>query len=94
MDFVRLTTKQFRKDVQRLQKSGYALSKLGEAIDLLAHGAKLPEKYRDHELKGDFQGIRECHIAPDWLLMYKKNKEELILLLLRTGTHRDVLGME
>ncbi|MEI8230888.1 MAG: type II toxin-antitoxin system YafQ family toxin [Candidatus Peregrinibacteria bacterium] len=67
--------------------------KLETAIDLLASG-EIPSEYRDHPLKGLFENARECHIAPDWLLMYTKDHEKLILLLLRTGTHRDVLRKE
>lgn len=69
-------------------------SRLEEAVDLLLAGQNLPERYKDHELRGKFAGIRECHVAPDWLLLYEKDNDRLLLLLLRTGTHRDVLGIE
>lgn len=75
-------------------KAGFSLSKLEAAITILAQGEKLPDKYKDHELKGALKGIRECHIAPDWLLLYSKEDSNLILLLIRTGSHRDVLGIE
>ena len=88
------TTRQFKKDLRRLEKSGFVLSKLQSIIDALASNKALPERCRDHELKSELKGIRECHIAPDWLLTYKKDNDKLILLLLRTGTHRDVLGVE
>ena len=84
----------YKKDIKKLRKSGADLSKLETVIDMLAQGEKLTEKFRDHKLQGDLQGARECHIAPDWLLTYKKDHDKLILLLLRTGTHRDVLGVE
>lgn len=87
-------TKGYRKDYKRLLKSGIDIEKLEKAIDLLASGNPLPDRYRDHPLKGASKGARECHIGPDWLLMYTKEEDALILLLLRTGTHRDVLGIE
>lgn len=63
---------------------------LTEVIRLLADGNTLPEKYKDHKLSGDFIGCRECHITPDWLLIYEINKGELVLYLTRTGTHSDL----
>jgi mRNA interferase YafQ len=84
----------YEKDIRKLKKSGVSLSKLETVIDLLAQGRKLDEKYRDHELKGLLKGTRECHITPDWLLTYKKDHDKLLLLLIRTGSHRDVLGIE
>ena len=59
-------------------------------LKLLAAGEPLPEKNRDHPLTGDFRGFRECHIAPDWLLIYEVEEETLILYLTRTGTHSDL----
>lgn len=84
----------YKKDVKKLRKSGVDLSKLETVIDMLAHGERLTDKFMDHKLKGDLQGARECHITPDWLLTYKKDNDTLVLLLLRTGTHRDVFGIE
>ncbi len=92
--YQQVPTKQFRKDLRRLERSGFQLSKLGMIIDLLVENKPLPQKCLDHELRGGMKGIRECHIAPDWLLTYKKEDDKLVLLLLRTGTHRDVLGIE
>ena len=63
---------------------------LGVVVDMLAAGNELPEKYRDHSLSGNFAGCRECHITPDWLLIYEISNEELILYLTRTGTHSDL----
>ena len=88
------TSKAFRKDIKRLQKSRYDTRQLHIAIDLLASGQLLPDSYADHALRGDREGQRECHIGPDWLLTYAKDRDALFLLLLRTGTHRDVLGIE
>lgn len=60
---------------------------------MLAKGQELPEQYKDHELSGNFKGKRECHLQPDWLLMYQYNKNELVLLLIRTGSHSEILDM-
>ena len=87
-------TKSFRKDILRLEKSAYNLTQLQRAIDILESGELLPENYRDHKLKGGMYGYRACHIAPDWLLVYEKDEGKLVLVLFRTGTHRDVLGVE
>lgn len=92
--YVVRATKQYRKDVKRLTNSGYDRQKLEAVIDLLASGITLPDRYRDHPLHGALEGRRECHIAPDWLLLYRKDDDQFILLLLSTGTHRDVLGIE
>lgn len=92
--FSRITTKQFRKDLRRLEKSGFKLAKLEDIIDILVSGENVPSSYRDHELKGAMKGKRACHVAPDWLLVYIKDNEKLILLLLRTGSHRTALGIE
>lgn len=89
MHDIRPTTR-FQKDLKRLQKRGYNLSLLSEVIKLLATGQTLPEKNRDHALSGNFTGCRECHIAPDWLLIYEIADAELILYLTRTGTHSDL----
>lgn len=61
-----------------------------DVINKLAKQEQLPEKNRDHALSGDYMGLRECHITPDWLLIYEINNEELILFLTRTGTHSDL----
>ena len=89
MDAVKPTTK-FQKDLKRIQKRGYDLSLLTEVIKTLAAGQPLPEKNKDHPLSGNFAGCRECHITPDWLLIYEIANEELILYLTRTGTHSDL----
>ena len=85
---------QYRRDVRRLEKSGKDMRKLQDAIGLLASGELLPKQYKDHQLKGKLKERRACHVAPDWLLIYRKDEERLLLLILRTGTHRDVLGIE
>ena len=80
----------FKKDYKLAQKRGYDISLLKEVIDVLANGEQLPEKYVDHPLVGDYKGCRECHIQPDWLLIYRIEKDLLILGLTRTGTHSDL----
>ena len=80
----------FQKDLKRIQKRGYDLALLTNVIKKLAAGEELPPKNRDHQLGGDYGGCRECHIAPDWLLVYEINGTELILYLTRTGTHSDL----
>jgi len=82
---------QFKKDVVLARKRGLKLGKLYETVDLLASGEPLPKKYQDHQLIGNYSGFRECHIRPNWLLIYNINDEELELLLFRTGTHSDLL---
>ena len=84
-----LTTR-FKKDYKLIKKRGYDISLLNETVDLIASSKQLPEKYKDHALSGDYQGCRECHITPDWLLIYEIYKEELILYLTRTGNHSDL----
>ena len=80
-------TSLFRKDLKALKKSGYDLRLLNEVVDTLAMGLTLDEKYKDHKLIGNYQGCRECHITPDWLLIYEISEGELILYLTRTGSH-------
>jgi len=80
----------FKRDVKRIQKRGYDIRKLDEVITLLANEQVLPERYKDHQLIGNYVGCRECHVAPDWLLIYEIDKGELLLLLSRTGSHSDL----
>ncbi len=83
-------SKQFQKDLKKAKRRGYKIDLLTEVIRLLADGNTLPEKYKDHKLSGDFIGCRECHITPDWLLIYEIDNGELLLYLTRTGTHSDL----
>lgn len=83
-------TARFQKDLKRIQRRGYDLSLLTAVIKKLAAGEPLPEKNKDHILSGKFTGCRECHIAPDWLLIYEIADDTLILYLTRTGTHSDL----
>ncbi|MCC8079358.1 MAG: type II toxin-antitoxin system YafQ family toxin [Oscillospiraceae bacterium] len=80
----------FRRDYKLAVKRGCNMKLLQEVVDILAAGETLDAKYRDHALSGNFNGVRECHISPDWLLLYDINGTELALLLLRTGTHSDI----
>lgn len=80
----------FRKDYKKIVKRGYNTALLTQVISLLAEQKPLPEKYRDHALAGDYVGFRECHITPDWLLIYEIKEQELVLCLTRTGTHSNL----
>lgn len=82
----------FKKDFKKIKKRGYDISQLEVVIQTLAEQKPLDEKYRDHALSGNWNGYRECHITPDWLLIYKVIEGELILLLTRTGTHSDLFN--
>ena len=80
----------FKKDFKRIKKRGYDISRLEKVIEMLANQVTLPEQYKDHNLSGDYKDFRECHIAPDWLLVYKISNSELVLILSRTGSHSDL----
>lgn len=81
---------QFKKDLKLAKKRNLDISLLKEVVDKLANGETLPDKNRDHSLSGDYVSFRECHIAPDWLLVYRIEQEDLLLFLFRTGTHADL----
>lgn len=83
-------TPQFKKDLKLAKKQGKDLDKLFEVIELLADGHELDAKYSDHDLMGKYKGTRECHIEPDWLLVYEIRNEVLVLILYRTGTHSEL----
>ena len=83
-------TSRFQKDLKRVQRRGYDLSLLTDIVRLLAEGESLLPKNKDHGLVGEYSGCRECHIAPDWLLIYEVCNSDLILYLTRTGTHSDL----
>lgn len=85
-------TAQFKKDYKRAKKRGKDMALLDEAILMLAKGEMLPSSMRDHELSGVWHGFRECHIQPDWLLVYRINNDVLVLTLTRTGSHSDLFG--
>ena len=83
-------TSKFKKDVKRMEKRGKNFDEFKEVIMSIATNKTLPEKYRDHSLRGNYQGARECHIEPDWLLVYELQSNELILV--RTGSHSDLFN--
>lgn len=85
-------TSQFKKDYKLAMKRGLDISLLEDIIAKLALGESLPEKNRDHALSGNWNGYRECHIPPDWLLIYKLEDNVLILTLARTGTHSNLFN--
>jgi len=85
-------TKRFSKDLKRIEKRGYKIDLLTDVIKKLVAGEPLDAKYQDHSLKGNYECCRECHITPDWLLIYEVVGRELILYLTRTGTHSDLFG--
>ena len=85
-----MTTKSFDKSLKLCKKRNYNLTLLKEVIDLLQEKGKLPIKYKPHKLSGNYEGCWECHIKPDWLLVWQQDDKELILLLLNTGTHSDL----
>lgn len=85
-------TTQFKKDYKLALKRHLDIALLDNVIRTLARGEVLPEKNRDHALTGDWVGHRECHILPDWLLVYRIEEEVLVLTLARTGTHSDLFG--
>ena len=83
-------TSQFKKDFKLAVKRGCNVEKLKSVVTILASGETLPDEYRDHPLRGNYGGYRECHIEPDWLLVYKISENVLVLTLYRTGTHSDL----
>ena len=84
------TTGQFRKDEKLARKRGLEISLLMSVIQTLLEEKPLDPKYKDHPLTGNYSGFRECHIQPNWLLIYTVNKGRLILTVSRTGTHTDL----
>lgn len=85
-----ILSNRFKKDLKLAARRGYNFELLDEIVNKLAKRELLPEKNKDHALSGDYEGCRECHIAPDWLLVYQVEDSELILYLMRTGTHSDL----
>jgi len=83
-------TNRFKKDVKKIKKRGKSFDVFKQVIQQLAQGEPLDQKFRDHKLTGNYVGTRECHIEPDWLLIYEDHNDELILI--RTGTHSDLFG--
>ena len=85
-----VTSNKFLKDLEKAKSRGLDLSLLQEVVEKLARQEKLDEKYHDHALKGIYSDFRECHVKPDWLLIYSIDNDELELFLFRNGTHSDL----
>lgn len=87
-----VSTNQFKKDLRLALKRNLPEAEIAEVVDMLAKDIPLPIYYHDHELKGDYKGARECHIRPDWLLIYEKTdtNDLKIITLIRTGSHSDL----
>ena len=83
-------TSQFKKDVKRAENRGKELGKLKTVLDLLINGGRLPESLKDHPLRGDFAGSRDCHIEPDWVLIYTLTEGDSHVRFERTGSHSDL----
>ena len=81
-------TRQFKKDIKRIKKRGKDLGKLKEVVGAIANGETLEERHRDHALSGNWSGSRDCHVEPDWILIYRVDGE--FLFLERTGSHSDL----
>lgn len=84
-------TSQFKKDYKLAMRRGLKISLLDDIITKLSKGESLPQKNKDHALSGNWHGHRECHIQPDWLLIYRLDSDTLVLTLTRTGSHSDLL---
>ncbi len=93
MKYIIRPTSRFQRDLKRAARRGYHTELLTAVIKKLADGVPLEQRYRDHALTGDYAGSRECHITPDWLLIYEIDGDTLLLYLLRTGTHSDLFKM-
>lgn len=85
-------TGQFKKDIKAAKKQHKNLDRLFSVIEKLANGEKLPAVYKDHALSGNYKGTRECHIDPDWLLIYGHNHQLLVLMVYRLGSHSHLFG--
>ena len=90
MKYSIIETNKFKNSLKRCAKRGYNKNLLKEVINMLAKGEQLPAKYNDHKLHGKYKNCRECHVEPDWLLVYKIEDDKLILTLTNTGTHSDL----
>lgn len=93
MQYELILTSKFKKSLKLAKRRGLNLELLDEVVTMLQNNIPLQEKYRDHELKGKYQGFRECHIQPDWLLIYLKDNDVLTLTLVDTGSHADLFNM-
>jgi mRNA interferase YafQ len=92
MNYTIERTNQFKRSFKKCVKRGLDVSKFETVLRILANEGSLPETYRPHKLTGVYAGCWECHISPDWLLVWEQNDTELILLLIDTGSHSDIFG--
>ncbi|MBQ6553708.1 MAG: type II toxin-antitoxin system YafQ family toxin [Firmicutes bacterium] len=92
MNFKVIWTSRFKKDYKLAEKRGLDMELIDNVIRMLARGEVLPQVFDDHSLSSNWNGYRECHIRPDWLLIYKIDEDNLVLALTRTGTHSDLFG--
>jgi mRNA interferase YafQ len=92
MKFQIKTTSQFRKAYRKCIKRGLDIQKLDFVLNMLVNGDDLPSSYRRHKLSGKYKDCWECHVDPDWLLVWMENNQELVLLLVDTGSHSDLFG--
>lgn len=93
MQYELILTGKFKKSLKLAKKRGLDLKLLDKVITMLQNDIPLEEKYRDYELKGKYQGFRECHIQPDWVLIYLKENDVLTLTLVDAGTHADLFNL-
>ena len=92
MKYAVVQTSRFKKSLKRMMKRGLDRNRLLRIVALLADGKTLPPECHDHALSGDLAGLRDCHIAPDWILLYSIQESVLVLSLADTGTHSDLFG--
>ena len=92
MEYRIVYTKKFEKDIKNLKKQNKDLTELFDVVNSIAKGETLDKKYKDHKLVGNFNNYRECHIENDFLLVYKIEKDKLVLILYRAGTHSEIFG--
>jgi mRNA interferase YafQ len=85
-------TRQFGRDLKRLRRGGLDLAELKAVMTSILAGERLAPKFKDHKLIGAWQGRRECHLRPDWLLIYKIDPEQELIIFERTGSHADLFG--
>ncbi|RJR47071.1 MAG: type II toxin-antitoxin system YafQ family toxin [Deltaproteobacteria bacterium] len=90
--FAPVYTRQFERDLKRLRRGGHDLNLLKEVLAKLIAGERLPPKFKEHRLRGAWKGRSECHIRPDWLLIYKIDRKQNLICFERTGSHVDLFG--
>lgn len=91
--YIVIASSQYKKSYKRMAKRGLDMRVLDDAVHKLSCGEKLDKRYKDHVLKGRYKGFHECHILPDWLLIYSIENDTLVVTLVNTGTHSDLFDM-